>query len=128
MRAFSKFVTLLIALGAFSCHEEGPCGKGMCDLGATVRDYGGEDGCGFVLEGDNGKIYVPVSPWGWCGTGVSQEEMEKYPLYGFEWEDGKRVAFSFENQKGDWTNCASAKGVLITCFEELCNEDPGPSL
>jgi len=111
---------ILIALGMFlifstacSTEELNP----TCDITATVRDYTGLDGCGFVFVDMEGNVYEPVQRL-YCGTPPLSEEITDDPLYGFEYIDGKKISFSYEPYDGG-SICMVGKMVTITCLQDL---------
>ena len=128
MRKIIPIILLVFSTAIGACEEDG-CPKGKCDNKGTLRDFTALEGCGWVIVGDNGIFYKTVSKWGWCGTGLTEEDLMSDPLYKFEWIDGKRVSFSFDKKSSEKTDCMSGKSVVITCISEICgNENEGPAL
>jgi len=97
--------------------------KSSCSTSATVRDLTGLDGCGFVLELEDGTRLEPRVLLPFCGTPPIPKEITEDPLYGFEFVDGKRVKISYE-ETGDMSICMVGPVVKITCIEEVSISNP----
>jgi hypothetical protein len=96
-RYLSLLATGLLALAA-SCQkaDEGP----GCSTPATVRNLTGFDGCGYVLQLDNGQRLEP---------------------HGALWQsftphDGDRVTISYEAEPAA-SICMVGTGVKLTCIQ-----------
>jgi hypothetical protein len=89
-----------------------------CKTPAIVRDLSGLDGCGFVLELNDGTILIPV-PIFWCGTPPLPKEQAEDPLANFTFTDGKGVMIGYEELENISTICMAGKPVRITCIEEV---------
>lgn len=68
----------------------------------TVVDYTGLDGCGFVIELDNGEKLEPA----------------KYPQH-FQFYDGQRVALNYAERRDLMSTCMVGKIVEITQIENI---------
>jgi PKD repeat protein len=75
-----------------------------CSLTGTVRDFSGLDGCGLVIELDNGEILEPA---------------EIVP--DFKLSVGQRVRLSYTELTDRASICMAGKIVRIDCIEELNN-------
>ena len=77
-----------------------PVAKNQCHLAVEVRNYDGLDGCGLLLETDDGNLLL---------AGV--------PPRGEPLEAGTRLTIGYEYMKGyDGPNCGNADAVIrITC-------------
>ncbi len=76
-----------------------------CEFTGTVHDYTGLDGCGFIIELDNGEKLEPA---------VIEDES-------FELEDGQRVSLSYEPIEAA-SFCMVGKVVKITCITDISCE------
>jgi hypothetical protein len=106
---------LLLAFVFTQCDEDD---NAQCSIVATVRDLTGFDGCGIVLELEDGSRIEPVLPILFCGTPPLPKEITEDPIYGFEFVDGKRVKISYK-ETGDFSICMIGPVVKITCIEEV---------
>ena len=98
-----RFLSLLILNGLLfiiSCEDKDETLD--CDIKATLRDYTGLDGCGFVLVLDNGEVLE---------MGGFDEEP------GFQFNDGMEVSISYEEMQGMATICMVGPVVRIMCME-----------
>ena len=73
-----------------------------CDIKATLRDYTGLDGCGFVLVLDNGEVLE---------MGGFDEEPD------FQFNDGMEVSISYDEMQGMATICMVGTIVRIMCMD-----------
>ena len=119
---FISIGLILMTLSSCDSEEVNP----TCDIIATVKDYTGVDGCGFVFVDNEGNVYEPVWQWGlYCGTPPLPKEITDDPLYGFEYIDGKKISFSYEPYDGG-SICMVGKMVIVTCLQELGGEGENP--
>ena len=98
-----RFLSLLILTGLLfiiSCEDKDETLD--CDIKATLRDYTGLDGCGFVLVLDNGEVLE---------MGGFDEEPD------FQFNDGMEVSISYEEMQGMATICMVGPVVRIMCME-----------
>jgi hypothetical protein len=96
-RYTSLLAASLLALAA-GCHkaDEAP----SCSTPATVRNLAGLDGCGYVLQLDNGQRLEPHGDlW-----------------QGFAKHDGDRVTISYESEPAV-SICMAGTGVKLTCIQ-----------
>ncbi|MCZ6701462.1 MAG: hypothetical protein O6940_00305 [Ignavibacteria bacterium] len=90
---------------------------------ATVRDMNGIDGCGFLLELENGEKLIPSRRW--ALHPLPQEELED-PLYNFTFHDDQKVSISYEPIFPGPYKIAPACVIgipiipaVITCIQEI---------
>ncbi len=76
-----------------------------CSLTGTVKDYTGLDGCGLLINLDNGETLEPV---------------EMVP--NFVLKEGQRVRLSYTELTDRASICMAGKIVRIDCIEELTTE------
>jgi hypothetical protein len=69
---------------------------------------------GYVFELENGEKLIPYQPW--CGTG---RDLDKDPLNGFVFEDGKKVLISYKTMGDVGSICMAGDMVEITCLTEV---------
>ena len=102
-----------------SCSEDNIAPKEIdanrCSIDATVRDYAGLDGCGFVLELKDGTILEPVRMVV-CGPPPQNIMTLDNPLLNFE-EDGKEVLINYEPMQSV-SICMVGQTVKISCISE----------
>ena len=91
---------ILTLLFVFSCEDKDETLD--CGIKATLRDYAGLDGCGFVLELENGEVLE---------MGVFNEEPD------FQFNDGMEVSISYEEMQGMASICMVGPIVRIMCME-----------
>jgi len=96
-RYFSLLATGLLAL-ATSCQKADQAPG--CGTPATVRNLTGFDGCGYVLQLDNGKRLEP--------HGTLWQSFAK--------QDGARVTISYEVAPAA-SICMVGEGVELTCIQ-----------
>ena len=96
-RYLSLLATGLLALAA-SCQKSDQAPG--CGTPATVRNLTGFDGCGYVLELDNGQRLEPH------GT----------PWQNFTPHDGDRVLIGYEVEPAV-SICMVGEGVKLTCIQ-----------
>ena len=98
-----RFLPLLILTGLLfiiSCEDKDETLD--CDIKATLRDYTGLDGCGFVLVLDNGEVLE---------MGGFDEDPD------FQFNDGMDVSISYEEMQGMATICMVGPIVRIMCMD-----------
>lgn len=94
-----------------------------CSTLATVKDLSEVDGCGFVLELEDGSFLQPQLLLR-CGTPpVNDAGILLVDASNFELVDGKRVKFSYE-ETGDMSICMAGPVVKITCIREVPINNP----
>jgi PKD repeat protein len=74
----------------------------MCNLTGTVKDYSGLDGCGLLIELDNGTVLEPV------------EIVPNCVIY-----DGERVQLSYTELKDRVSTCMAGIIARIDCITEI---------
>ena len=117
IRYFTNLFLLLIAsmcllASLTSCSKDTDPVKN-CGTPATIRDLRGLDGCGFVLELENGQRLEPV-PVFRCGNDPNLLTMDSS---NFTWKDGLRVTIGYKELKDRASICMTGKMVEITCIE-----------
>ena len=93
---------ILLALLVFSCDDKEETLD--CNIKATLRDYTGLDGCGFVLVLENGGVLE---------MGDFDEEPD------FQFNDGMEVSISYEEMQGVATICMVGPIVRIMCMKTI---------
>ena len=134
MKNFLFISSILLTL--FSCQEditEWAVYEGPCSIPATVIDMTGLDGCGYMIQLENGDLLEPIWRWGlFCGTPPLPLEITEDPLYNFEFVDGMHVMIDYDVTKiengmlviGDSSRefygsiCMVGTPVIITCIVE----------
>jgi hypothetical protein len=84
-----------------------------CSTPATIRDYRGLDGCGYVLELNDGTILESVSLIV-CGPPPQSIMTLDDPLLNYH-IDGLKVLIDYENYAGG-SVCMVGELVRITCI------------
>ncbi len=113
----------LFVLTYFCACEPEAINPANCDNTATVEDFTGLDGCGFLFKLDNGDYLEPVRNIFFCGTPLLTEGYNEDPLSGFELKAGQRVRLGYEDLEDYGSICMNGKAVRITCLE-LISEAP----
>lgn len=109
---FALIFSLLSLLSSCSDPvDEAACGSTL----ATVRDYSGLDGCGWVLVKDNGEVLEPYFPPR-CGNDSFAEgpQIDARTL-----RNGLRVRIGYEVMEDMASVCMAGKIVKVYCIEEL---------
>ncbi|KAA5549269.1 hypothetical protein [Adhaeribacter rhizoryzae] len=104
------FIILLLTLNSCAQAEELP--EADCGTLATVKNLTGLDGCGFVLELDNGtrlESYIPAQ-----NTNGQTSPLQNFPL-----TDGQRVSVSYQVRQDIGSYCMVGTIVEITCIETV---------
>ena len=91
-----------LALLVFSCEDKEETLD--CDIKATLRDYAGLDGCGFVLVLENGGVLE---------MGDFDEEPD------LKLNDGMKVSISYEEMLDMASICMVGPIVRIICMETI---------
>ncbi len=100
MKRYLPFFILISLLFIISC--EGKNEDLICDTKATLRDYNGLDGCGFVLVLEDGEV-------------LEMGEFDEEPI--FQFIDGMEVSISYEKTQGMASICMVGAIVRIICME-----------
>ena len=100
MKCFLPLFMLTGLLFIISCEDKDETLD--CDIKATLRDYTGLDGCGFVLVLENGEVLE---------MGGFDEEPD------FQFNDGMEVSISYEEMQGMATICMVGAIVRIMCMD-----------
>lgn len=91
---------------------------------ATIKDMTGLDGCGFVLELEDGTILEPLRVF-MCGTPPLPDKMPYDPLNNFPMIDGKKVLINYEVVQDAASICMAGTVVKITCIKETLSQQNG---
>ena len=89
-----------------------------CSNTAIVKDLSGLDGCGFVLELEDGSRFIPQKL-----TYIQAPDPQQDPVYYFNFKDGDKVCFDFRETEGTDV-CMAGKLVFITCIK-TCSSNQG---
>jgi hypothetical protein len=124
IRYFTNLFLLLIAsmcllASLTSCRKDTDPVKN-CGTPATIRDLSGLDGCGFVLELENGERLEPVTFFR-CGN---DPNLFSNNSSNFTWKDGLRVTIGYRELKDRGSICMVGKMVEITCIEVISTSKP----
>lgn len=111
------FIVVLTAFLIGACEEEVLKADCNAPVKATMRDLTGLDGCGFVFELEDGTRLQPRLLL-YCGTPPLPKEVTEDPLFGFEFEDGKKVMIGFTECTDCASICMAGTIVKITCITE----------
>jgi hypothetical protein len=117
-----RLLPLLFAIVAFAgCSSDEP-GKdestSACSTPAVVRDRRGLDGCGYLLQLQDGSLLEPQIVFR-CGTPPLPEDEPLDPMIGFELIDGKKVMIGYVPLDSAMSICMVGKVVRITCITEV---------
>ena len=108
-----KFLLIgyLLAIGLLTCSDEQtPYPPADCSVEATVVDYTGLDGCGLMLELEDGTRLIPLRL-----VYVQAPTPEEDPMYYYELHAGEKVVIGYRESEGA-TACMAGKLVFITCI------------
>jgi hypothetical protein len=97
--------------------EKEESSSGKCEIKATVRDFTGLDGCGKMLELEDGKKLIPFLE---CGTPPLPEA---YAIYG-KATDGTKVTISYSKvdiELGDV--CMAGEYVFLNCIRPVSSDN-----
>ena len=95
-----NFAVIFILFFSLNCGDE----ETACDIKATLRDYAGLDGCGFVLVLENGGVLE---------MGDFDEEPD------FKFNDGTKVSISYEEMLNMASICMVGPIVRIICMKTI---------
>lgn len=109
-------ITLLAILPLWSCCSSKKTSQENCSVNGIVRDLSGLDGCGLLIELDNGDLLNPAI----LPVGVSLR-------------NGQRISFSYKVLPDRVSICMSEKAIVeITCLQEYqttsgsCTDNDNP--
>ena len=108
MKTFLHSIAVLVVSFACSKHE---LHHSVCGTSATVRDFSGKSGCGFVFELADGSKLAPSTAAATHGCGSHQDVLANFSL-----AEGKKVKIGFELINNSADACG-AKAAKITCIE-----------
>ncbi|MDH5382276.1 MAG: hypothetical protein OEW75_15580 [Cyclobacteriaceae bacterium] len=115
------FIIALLVTFCVACEKE--LQPESCEFEATVVDLTGLDGCGFILQMEDGTRYEPVHIL-YCGTPGNDGNFDvpDDPLIGFEFYDGQKVSFSFEPIEMA-SICMVGQTIRVTCLSEIVSNN-----
>lgn len=109
-----KYVVIIILLGLIGCdHETGSPTVDSCSTEAVIKDLTGLDGCGYILELNDGTRLIPERR-----TYIQAPSKEDDPIYYFQMSDGHKVKISYRPTQLLGT-CMAGEIVFITCISSL---------
>jgi hypothetical protein len=109
---FVLIFSLMSLLSACThCMDETKCGSTY----ATVKDFSGLDGCGWVLVKDNGEKLEPYFPGNPGNESLNTDSFSP----SFSLRDGQRVRIGYEVLEDMASICMIGKTVKIICIEEV---------
>jgi hypothetical protein len=89
-----------------------------CSVPASIRNFAGIDGCGYVLELADGTILEPLRLV-MCSPPPESVMTLHDPLFDFQ-EDEMKVLIDYEDYEGA-TACMTGKLVIITCISKVAS-------
>ena len=96
LKSFYPLLGLCFILSICGCKEEN-----TCEQAGTIRNFQGQDGCGFIIEGGSGEYFEPIN----------------FQQFGVVLIDGQAVNFSYIVPAVQPT-CLIATPIELTCFVE----------
>ena len=121
---FGVYILLLLLslalLGTVtSCQKNDLALPNACGTLATIRDLRGLDGCGFVLELENGERLEPV-----LNSNCWDPSYQYAPtIENVRFMDGKQVSIAYTVLPDRGSICMVGKVVEITCISEIGKAD-----
>ena len=85
-----------------------------CSTKATIRNFTGIDGCGYLLELEDGTMLEPVKLFV-CGPPPQSIMTLHDPIADFHFE-GMKVLIDFEHYEGG-SVCMAGELVQVTCIQ-----------
>lgn len=111
---FVAITVLLVSL--FKCNGSEKAtdyAPGGCSEIASVVDFTGLDGCGLVLELENGTHLNPEKR-----VYLQAPKKEDDPLYHFTLIAGEKVKIAYK-ETSSMDACMSGKSVFLTCITKI---------
>lgn len=115
---FMKVIVIATLFGISLLKCGGPDGEGSrvpesCNIRAKVVDLSGLDGCGFVLQLEDGTRLIPEKR-----TYIQAPKIEDDPLYYFDLVPGQDVRVGY--RETNLANvCMVGPTVFVTCITKL---------
>lgn len=114
-RMLFRLLVIVFLTATFSgCMSRDPQMANTCDQRGTVKDLTGLDGCKWAIEKEDGSRLIPVAA-----------DQVKY-----QWVNGTKINFGFENQN-EFNTCMAGQTIHLTCLENIktnfCNGNAYPS-
>jgi len=114
----ASFMTTIM-LFTFACEDESISPEnGNCAIEATVKDFTGLGGCGWMLELEGGERLHPVS---YQGQAFTAENLEEALAAGLS--DGMKVKINYAPAVSVATTCMAGTTVDITCISAVEGSD-----
>jgi len=102
----------MMCFGQWMCYEICVIDS-CCETIARVKDFSNLDGCGIVLELEDGTILIPEKR-----VYVQAPKPEDDPAYYFEFVAGDTVCIA--SKKVDlMTSCMAGQNVFLTCIKKI---------
>lgn len=108
-------LSLILLSAVTSCQRSEVLPEQSCGTLATIRDLRGLDGCGFVLELENGERLEPVYDYGFCGT----PPLPAPVINDVQFTDGMRVSITYKEVTDKGGICMAGKLVEVTCISKV---------
>ncbi len=122
MKGSLPLLLAILALAGCSSDElEKKDAVTSCSTPATVKDMTGVDGCGYVLQLQDGSLLEPYIVFE-CGTPPLPPNPPANPMVGFELIDGKKVMIDYVPLDSAMSICMVGKVVRITCITEAASQ------
>lgn len=112
-------LSLILLSAVTSCQRSEVIPEQHCGILATIRDLRGLDGCGYVLELDNGERLQPIYEYGFCGTPPLPAPI----INDVQFSDGKRVSIAYKEIPDQGGICMVGKIVEITCISVVTDSE-----
>jgi hypothetical protein len=111
-----SLVGLFFVFGLTGCFNQVVCPAPECSQEATVVDYTGTDGCGLLLELENGARRIPS-----YRTYIQAPTPAEDPIYHYDLKAGEKVYISYK-QEDAASACMMGDVVFITCIRSAMEE------
>jgi hypothetical protein len=119
MKRLLPLLFAIVALAGCSSDEPGKDkSTTSCSTPAIIKDMTGLDGCGYVLQMQDGSLLEPLIVFR-CGTPPIPENEPADPMAGFELIDGKKVMIDYVPLDSAVSICMVGRVVRITCITEV---------
>ncbi len=104
-----KLIFVLLLALAFGCKVKPGAKGGSCEVMGTVKDFTGLDGCGLLIELENGQLLNPVT----LPEGVVLE-------------DKQAIRFGYKKVDDMMGTCMREQAfVQVTCLEVVSSSETG---
>jgi hypothetical protein len=104
---------LILTIGILRCSDSDlDYTPADCTLEATVVDHTGTDGCGLMLQLNDGKLLAPLRL-----TYVQPPKPEEDPIYHYQLQAGEKVIIGYTNTDQQVSACMMGETIVfITCI------------